>query len=447
VPPPDDAKQPDGAAPEPIGGADDSTPVASGAIAAGEHADSNAPARPVEPIRDSPTGRARRITGMVQDAVSGGVEKLGAGIGTLGEGVTKLGELTDKVPLLGAGVTRLGEGIAKAGESIHELPKVAQTRRGRLLVRSVIVGFLLVAVWIAVIVSWQLHQNNTPDFRPDAERILVALSNGSAALVYEESSPRFQENVREERFVDDMTDMTTTLGRFREITAINKTLVTTGPTGEIGRVSMTAAFDKGVCPTAISFHYHDGDWKFLGINLDLPPDLKITQAQREQRVAACKDPMDPKTCELHRLADSILARLRDGKAAEVWDGGDDLFKKQETRDKFIQIQDDHARHLGAYKRILDVTEAKRSKSTARIGGQLQLVDSATFEVLAEFEKSSGVRTVFGFERNSETKPWLLHSFKIVVPMPRPEDAGPATPGSHPPASAPGDAGVHDAIKR
>ena len=56
----------------------------------------------------------------------------------------KVGDLTKKVPLVGASVGKLGEGLTKAGESIHALPRVAQTRRGRLLVRSVVVGFVLV---------------------------------------------------------------------------------------------------------------------------------------------------------------------------------------------------------------------------------------------------------------------------------------------------------------
>jgi hypothetical protein len=439
-----DSKQPDDAAPRPVG-RDDSTPVASGAVPVGE------PVQPVEPVVDTQTGPARRVSGMIQDTVSTGVEKLGSGIETLGEGVAKLGELTGKVPLVGAGVSAIGEGLAKAGESIAELPKVAQTRRGRLLVRSVLVGFVLVAAWITVIVGWQVHANNTPDFRPDAERILVQLSTGSAGItkVYEEASPRFQENVREERFVDDMTDMNTTLGKFRELTAINGTLVTNGPTGEVGRVSLTASFEKGICKGSISFHKIDGDWKLLGVGMELPPDLKITQTQREQRVAACKDPMDPHTCDLNRLADQILSELRDGKAGDVWDAADDLFKTQEIRDKFVQIQDDHRMHLGAYKRILDVTEAKLSKSTAKTDKGLQLIDSATFEVLAEFEKSSGVRTVFGFERNAPNKPWQLHSFKIVLPMPRPEEEEvPIVPIPAPhPQPVPGDGGMRDAAHR
>jgi len=372
----------------------DSEPVASGAVPAAVPTEQTGPAK-----------RGKRVTA----AASVGIEKLGGVVETIGEGVSKLGDLTNKVPLVGAGVGALGEGITKAGESIHALPRVAATRRGRLLVRSVIVGFALVFAWITVIVGWQLRTTDTPDFRPAAERILVQLSSGSAAIddVYEHASPRFEEIERKERFLDDMTDLAATVGKFREITAINDTLVTHGPSGRIGRVGLTAAYEKGVCKGSISFHYDHGEWKLLGIGIELPPELKITQAQREQRVAACKDPDDRKTCDVRDSAEKILEALRDGKAGEVWDGASDVFKKQESRATFERIQEEHRDDLGAYKRILTVTEAKVIQGT-----------SATFDVLAEFEKSSAVRCVFGFSRASKSAPWLLRSLKVVVPMPR-----------------------------
>ncbi|HSN25335.1 MAG TPA: hypothetical protein VLT45_03590, partial [Kofleriaceae bacterium] len=266
--------------------------------------------------------------------------------------------------------------------------------------------------WIAVIVGWQLRVSDTPDFRPGAEKILLRLSSGPDAIsdVYEKSSPRFQEMVRKERFVDEMTDMAVTLGKFREITAINETLVTTGPTGRVGRVGITAAYEKGVCHGTVSFHYDQGSWKMLGIGIDLPPELKITQAQREQRVAACKDPDDRKKCDVRDASETILEELRDGKAGQVWDHATDVFKKQESRATFEAIQQEHRDDLGAYKRILTVTEAKVIEGT-----------SATFDVLAEFEKSSAVRCVLGFTRESKAAPWQLRSFKIVVPMPRADD--------------------------
>lgn len=356
---------------------------------------------------------AHRTREMIGAAASGGVELLGEGITKLGEGVSKLGDLTNKVPFVGANVHKLGEGLAKAGESVHALPAATKTRRGRLLLRSVIVGFVLVAAWIAVIVGLQLHGNDIPDFRPTAERILVEIGKGSAAIgeVYEKASPRFQEMVGKERFIDEMTDLTTTLGTFSEVTSVNDTLVTNGPGGRAGRVSLTASYARGISKGSISFHYDQGRWKLLGVAIELPAELQITQAQREQRVAACKDAADRKSCDVRDAAETILEMLRDGRADAVWEAAGPVFRQQETRSQFAAIQEEHHEALGAYKRILIVTEAKV------IGGT-----SATFDVVTEFEKSSGVRVVFGFERASKTTPWQLRSFKLVVPMPRADDA-------------------------
>lgn len=399
------------AAPEPVP-LHDSAPVTSGKVVAVTAGD-----------QTGPVVRTRRLRDTVQEAVSGGVERLGTGIGSIGEGVSKLGDATKKVPLVGAGVAKIGEQLTRAGESIHVLPRVAQTRRGRLLVRSTIVGFLLVFTWIAVIVGLQLQGNDTPDFRPVAERILVEISKGSAGIdkVYEESSPRFQEMVGKERFSDDMTDMNATLGHFREITAINDTVMSSGgSTGRTGRLSITASFDKGVCNGSISFHRDQGQWRFLGIGFELPANLEITEAQREQRVAACKDPDNRKTCDVRDAAERILEHLDAGQAGTIWDAALPVFQKQETRAQFIELQAERRTALGAYRRIISVTEAKL------IGGT-----SATFDVLAEFEKSSAVRAVFGFERTGKAAPWQLRLLKVVLPMPREEDAG---------AKAPADAG-------
>jgi hypothetical protein len=387
----------------------DSEPVASGAVAAVASAHETGPVG---------SRRSKRITQAVQDVVTGGVEKLGTGIGTIGEGVVRVGDLTAKVPLVGASVGKLGEGLTKAGESIHALPRVAQTRRGRLLVRSVLVGFCLVFTWIALIVFIQLRTQNTPDFRPAAEKILMQLSSGKAGIeeVYEKASPRFQEFVLKERFVDTMLDLLATNGQFREITAINETIVSNGPAGRVGRVGLTALYEHGITRGSISFHYTEGRWRMLGVGIEVPESVKITQADREKRVAACidakgKDVSDQRAkCDVRDAAETILEQIRDGKAGEVWDSASDIFKQQETRANFIRIHEDMRGPLGAYKRLLNVTEAKS------IGGI-----TAFFDVVAEFEKSSGVRVVFNFSRPSKTARWELRSLKVVVPMPRPDE--------------------------
>jgi hypothetical protein len=392
--------------------------------------------------------RGKRIAGAAKEALAGaakealdvGVSALGTGIGTLGEGVSRLGEMS-RIPVVGTGVTRIGEGITQVGESLHQLPQVARTRRGRLLIRSMIVGFFLVAAWIIVIVGLQLHGNDTPDFRPNAERILVDLSKGAIDEVYEAASPRFQEMVRKDRFIDEMGDLTQTVGRFREITAVNDSLVTNGPTGRTGRVSLTVAYEKASCKVSVSLHYDQQRWKLLGIGIELPPELKISQAQREERVKACKEPMDIKHCDIHQAADAILQKLRDGRADQVWDDATAVFQKQEAKAVFMQLQAEHSAALGAYRRIIAVTEAK-----VAIGG-----GSATFDTLAEFERASGVRTVFGFFRLSKGEPWKLRSFKMVLPMPRAADdtpaagsgsgsAAPPVPAAAPSHLAPRDAG-------
>ena len=377
---------------------------------------------------ESRPNRSKRLSDVALD----GVGKLGTGIETIGGGVSKIGEVSKKVPLVGAGVARLGEGITSVGESITDLPRVARTRRGRLLVRSLIVGFLLVAAWIAVIVGLQIRGTDAPDFRPNAERILAEISKGGPALdeLYEQSSPRFQEVVRKERFIDEMTDLIKTLGKFKEITSINESLVTTGPTGRIGRISLGVAFDKATTKGSISLHWDEDRWKLLGVGIEVPPALKPTQAEREERVQACKDPMDAKRCDLHALANTILEQLRDGHADQVWDDASEIFQRQEEKNRFVQIQVEHAAVLGDYRRIIAVTEARVIS-----GGT-----NATFDVLTEYAKSQGVRAVFGFYRPSKTLPWRLRSFKRVLPMPRSDDIASAgtvaAPTQAPPALPP-----------
>jgi hypothetical protein len=410
----------------------------------GEHPASARPGDPGAPAEPEPgasgkiaTAAAlgedhrRGITGAAKDALDAGVTKLGSGIGTLGEGVSRLGELSH-IPVVGSGVVKLGDRISQVGDAVHELPRVARTRRGRLLIRSVIVGFVLVAAWIVVIVGLQLHGNDTPDFRPNAEHILVDLSRGAIDEVYEQASPRFQEMVRKEPFIDEMNDLVQTVGKFREIASINDTLVTTGPSGRIGRVSLTVTYEKATCKVAVSLHDDQGRWKLLGIGVELPPELKISQAQREERVKACKDPMDVKHCDVHQAADAILRKLDAGRAGEVWDEATPVFRQQEPKAKFVQLQLEHLAALGSYRRLIAVTEAKLA-----IGG-----GSATFDALAEFEKASGARTVFAFYRRSKAEPWRLRSLKVVLPMPRAADEGarpdlaPGSPPGAPPSAAP-----------
>jgi hypothetical protein len=228
-----------------------------------------------------------------------------------------------------------------------------------------------------------------------------------------------------------MTDLAETVGKFHEIAAVNDSLATSGATGRVGRVSLTVAYEKATCKVSVSLHYDQERWKLLGLGVELPSELKISQAQREQRVKACKDPMDVKHCDVHQAADAILRKLKAGQVEQVWDEATPVFQKQEQKERFVQLQLEHLGALGDYRRIIAVSEAKV------IGGT-----QATFDTLAEFDKASGVRTVFGFYRGSRTTadgrpaPWKLRSFKIVLPMPRGTPEPGARPAASPPAASP-----------
>ena len=213
-----------------------------------------------------------------------------------------------------------------------------------------------------------------------------------------------------------MNDLAATLGKFKEITAVNDSLVTTGPSGQVGRVSLTVRYEKGTCRAAVSLHQDKGVWKLLGVAVELPRDLVITQAQREQRIQACKDPMS-RSCDLFVAADAILSQLRDGQAGQVWDDATKVFQKQDERARFVQVQTEHLAILGDYRRILSVTEARVISGTY-----------ATYDVISEYGRSLGVRTIFGFYRGSKADPWKLRSLKIVLPMPR-ADERPAAEGA------------------
>ncbi len=414
-------KLPDGVVTE-IASAHDSAPVSSGRV-------TSMTAAATGPTETA--SRSKRITDAGKNMLGMGVSTVGSGLEAIGGGVSKLGEASKKVPVVGSSVSKLGEGVTKLGESITELPRVARTRRGALLVRSLFVGFILVFSWIAIIVMLQVRGTDSPNFRPHAERILTQISKGKPQIeeLYEKASPRFQEIVRKERFVDEMLDLNATCGRFVEISAVNESLVTSGPTGRIGRMSTMVQYARGKTRAAVSLHWLDGEWKLLGVSVEVPPELKITQAQREERVTPCEEKgpdgtrdtaddipngtMNAKSCDIHVATDRILEQLRDGEIGRVWDEATkDVFQKQEQKARFIELQTENQRVLGEYRRIIAVTEAKlfRSKEEER----------SYFDVIAEYSRAN-IRVIVGFTRPSKTAVWQLRSLKVALPMPRLDD--------------------------
>src|SRR5262249_3902504 len=166
---------------------------------------------------------------------------------------------------------------------------VPKTRKSRVLVRSVVVGFLVVAAWIVGLVWWQLRGASKPDLRPASQHILEQLRAGDYEKVYQEASPRFQEIVLEGDFARQMADMNATLGAFKEIKSVTATEVVHGPSGQSARAQMVIAFaGAGSVRGSISFHWEDGEWRLLGIAVDLPPAIARIETANEKRLERVK---------------------------------------------------------------------------------------------------------------------------------------------------------------
>lgn len=417
---------------EPVAPADDSIDVAmSDAGLPAADGDYDGPdRRKTQQPYTGPDRRAKRPTVQraaekVENVVSTGVGKVGAGMDKLGAGVRRIGAHVDKWPgvhrtKLGTGVIELGAGISEVGASLTELPKVARTRRGRVLVRSLVVGFLLVFGWIAVIIYLQVRGGEAPDLRPRAEEILIQLRDGRYSQLFEQSSPRFQEISDEDTFQRTMEDMRATLGPFKEIAAVNDTVVSRGPGGLVARVDLQIDFEKGRAHATISLHNHHGVWKFLGIGVDLPDDLIAKETSPEARENRVKAPP-----EVRKAAEDILALSRDGKSDQVWDQAGKFFQTTVTKPDFIRLEAERRAALGRYIRIVDETKSEQQdkpppgapQSATSPGGK-----GAWLICLVQYENAI-VSTTFVFEFVDDA--WKLWSYVVVLPMPR----APRMPGS------------------
>lgn len=313
----------------------------------------------------------------------------------------KVGEkVVHSADVIGDKVVKASDSLtAKVGESLTALPLVPHTRRGRVMARNVILSFLLVFSWIAVIVGLQLRHARPPDFRPLAEHILIAIRDGQSRDVYRDASIRFQEVVLEETFVEQMADMNRTLGAFEEISAVLDTEINRGPGGRTGRVDVRLEYASGATKGSMAFRWEGGKWKMLGIFVDVPKDVApATQAQREARV---KGPQD----ELRAVAQRILEQSARGEVDAIWNQAALGFQQSIALPNFREIEADRRKVLGPFRRILNVTAARQNPS--RTGASLQL--------LIEFEKA----TITGsFEFTKIDDVWKLTFFKLVLPLPR-----------------------------
>jgi hypothetical protein len=299
---------------------------------------------------------------------------------------------------------RVVDKLEHAAESLH-IP-VPKTRKSRVLVRSVIVGFLVVAAWIVGIVWWQLRGASKPDLRPVAQHILEQMRAGEYNKIYAEASPRYQERVPEADFAVVMANINATLGPFKEITSITGTEVVRGPSGTSARVSMIMAFEKAkVVRGAISLHREEGTWRMLGISIELPPDIAKVESAAAKREARIEG-------DHAVLVDAlvVLLRVQRGETAKIWDDAAPVFKTAVSKDDLAALERTRAKEIGKFVRITNVT-SNHTDPTGH-GDSLDLV------VEYDGVEKPIVTVQFEFTRPDAYHVWQLASYKPIMPMPR-----------------------------
>jgi hypothetical protein len=286
------------------------------------------------------------------------------------------------------------------GESLTHLPGVPRTRKASVMARGVVVGFCLVFAWIAVIVGLQLRGRHPPDFRPDAERVLAALRDGQFSEVYRDASARMQEVVLEDTFIVQMTDLNGSLGRFREVTSVVHTEINRGPGGRTGRVDLRLAYEHAATRGSMSFRWEDGQWKLMGLSVEVPEALLAVVGTAEAR----RDRVAGNQAELRALVTNVLTLSSAGKAEELYRSAAPGFQDSIFLEDFERTIERY-RALGNFHRVLNITWAQLSPSHT----------TTSVECLVEFDNAT-INTSFKFVKIDGV--WRMAKFKLVLPLPR-----------------------------
>jgi hypothetical protein len=329
---------------------------------------------------------------------------------------------------VGGTVARAGGAVVDAaGASLSQLPVMPKTRRGRVMARSVVVSFILVFGWIAVIVGLQLRGSRPPDLRPDAERILIALRDGRAGEVYDAASIRFQGVVRDrETFVDRMTEMNNTLGDYVEITAVIATETARGPGGRTGRLDVSLEYEKAQTRGSISFRWEDERWKLLGLAIEVPDAIASNKQERTERSTARPDEI----AALQAAIEAALVHSAKDEIDALWAEASPAFQQAISVEDLRVTERDRRAALGPFDRVLDLRGVRLNPGR----------NAASLIALLQYQKA----TITGsFELSRIDDRWRLVFYKLVMPVlqvqplaaaPAPwPDAGAALP---PPAAPP-----------
>ena len=156
----------------------------------------------------------------------------------------------------------------------------------------------------------------------------------------------------------------------------------------------------------MSFHREQGEWKLLGLSVELPPEIaKIETADDKRLARVAGDPIV--------ITDAlvVLVRLRNGDAAGVWkDAAEKPFKVSISIDDLRDAEAVREKEIGRFVKIVDVTSNKQDP-----GGH-----GDSIEVLAQYDgtEKTIISVHFSFTRTGDDLIWHLASYQPIMPLPR-----------------------------
>lgn len=270
-------------------------------------------------------------------------------------------------------------------------------RRRRLALALVILVLGSAAVAGVAFLSGEYRQERA--FKREAERVLAQLSDGSAEDVYEQASPRLQQTLIVDRFLEQVARMRATLGRFVRVADVIDVEPAVGVAGMTARVVLELDFERGTTIGALSFHRaRDGAWRLLGFGVEIPVALQPRAAALEAQAQRQGAPP-----EVIALVHSVLQGVREGRISEVHDAASPVFKGTVSIQAFQTMLQSHRAQLGNFVRVLGVVSSARSPD----------LDRARVQAILEYEKG---KTTGTFEFIQVDGDWRLLNFKIVIPF-------------------------------
>lgn len=289
--------------------------------------------------------------------------------------------------------------------------------RRAIIIRSVIVAFVVVFAWIAVLVGFQMLKSEPYNFRKEVVATMEAIRDVNADQLYDSASPRTRRAMTQASFVERAERVNTTLGQFVEVLATNGAVINDKPQGRTGYVRASLKFSRGTTTGSFSFHWDRTEkrWQLFGYYVEIPPELVAASEQSEAERARSEAP-----AEVIALTKQIFVDLRNGKVREVYDAAHPDFKSTVPYDQFEARFEIRQREMGSFVYILDLTKTGKNESDSK----------AWVTAVLEYSKAQTTGTL-DFWNTDGT--WRLAKFHVAIPEPQiprrpaPREAPPPLP--------------------